>query len=1821
MKHALLLSLALAVVLGAAPVMATTYNVPGDYATIQGAVNVAIAGDDIVIAAGTYVEQVHIQTGDITLTGAGVDSTIIQSPVTLTAYFATGANSNYPVVFVDGVVDVDISNLTIDGNNQGDTNYRFVGLAFWNGDGSLTDAEVLNVMNSTFSGAQHGVGVYSYNDGTGGPYTIALTDVLVDDYQKTGVALLGEGLTVALTRVITQGQGPTTVTAQNGIQTGYGSGGTITDCEIYDNDYTGESWTAAGLLPDYGIPVVVTGTVLDGNQTSVYPYDIDVSMVDCDMTGCTGSAVIAYAPGVKLSGGNAPLLRSPLEEDYQASQSRAGMSFTADDCVFTGLDVLDEAGIFPYATGLLDVTITNSEISHWDYGVYAYEDGGTITMVLTGNSFFDNGSYAVYSSTALEQDAELNWWGDADGPTIVRAGGTVGGLLSYSPWYAAVPGTSPMPIGTNSSIQAAIDAAGPGATITVVAGPYDDENLIVNKTLTLHGAQAGVDARNRVATESVVTVGTGHLFDIQAVDVVIDGFTLTGYGSAGQLIRCDNTSDGFEFRNNIVDGVAGRAFWFNVSGDDIMIERNEVDGALFTDSYALAHFDGSDVFDDLTIQNNDFYDGGIFAGNKVYNSTGMLISGNVFDGASLNLSSQFENSSIDGNTFRNGGYTYMQVGLRSSTITNNVFEPCGPSPNATYPSCAFMLWGSSYGLTPSTDVAITGNTVQFNDFALPDDMSLGIRLLVDVDAPNIHISDNEFVDGGGQTGAFAVRNQGAGTCDASGNWWGTNDDAVIGGLFDGVVDYTPWLDVGDDLGDPGFQGDFSELWVDADSPQTGADGRIEEGINLVTASTVNVLPGTYVEAGQIVIDEDVTVLGDASSKPIVMTDSNTGSSGDARAWWLVNAGKDLTIKNMVLDGTGYNIYQAIRAHGTGTAEDCDFRNIGFSQYVGFGIAFMDANWTVHGCTFENIQRVGIIAFGSGVTNAVLEWNTYTGKGDDDWLDYGIEFGGGAVGVANYNTITACQGVAQVDGSTSAGILATDYYGPGTAVSMLGNMINGNTTGVAVGYDATDATVVTAHYNNISGNDSYGMSAEGSAGSIDALHNWWGDASGPLDSNDDTGTGGWHNPGGLGNEVTDYIAYDPWLGKTGSGNIVCDPDPEYLTVAGATKPVAVNYLGGGGGAMYGYSIKFTWDGSVASTTTAVVEQGGLLKDIGTTFFFAAPGIGNEIVVDCALLGSITGAMSAGTMFTIDFTGVAVGTSDIDIEIVNVRDQNNVPLVGFYENDGLLIVDVSAPTIADVEIFNTTLMHTNDYIKNTDGAQVTATVLDDDPAFGVGNIFADLSGLGGGETDNPTGYDWSTGAAVWTIVAPTGVTCDPLNDVVRVDVDATDGIGNPAVQGFAEIIADNTAPTAVTAFDAAPGNQKCDLSWTMGTDDWLDGVVVQRNANVGDHPVYPLFVAAWPTVTPYYPTDHTVGTNVYDGPLAAIADIVVDRNIYYYQAFCYDIARNYGVADVSGASADLSTNYWLGDVAAAMGVWGYNGLVNDADIDKLGFAYHTPPAGSPMDEMDVGPTVHPSYGRLGLPTPDDFVGFEDLMMFAMNYDVVTARVVPLLSGPVEGQLALSLEEMSSDATGLVELALRLDGNIGDVKGISAEFELEGMEFVSARLSDEMSSPAARTFLWAGDDQIDLAILGSGVSIGGSGELARLTFQTTTEEYSVDFASAALRGVENELLDAEFEGYDSTGDIPVAFKLAQNSPNPFNPVTTIAFNVPHESRVAIRVYDVTGRVVRTLVNGVTDPGRHAAVWDGRNDHGENCGSGVYFCVMETPEYRGSHKMMLLK
>ena len=92
----------------------------------------------------------------------------------------------------------------------------------------------------------------------------------------------------------------------------------------------------------------------------------------------------------------------------------------------------------------------------------------------------------------------------------------------------------------------------------------------------------------------------------------------------------------------------------------------------------------------------------------------------------------------------------------------------------------------------------------------------------------------------------------------------------------------------------------------------------------------------------------------------------------------------------------------------------------------------------------------------------------------------------------------------------------------------------------------------------------------------------------------------------------------------------------------------------------------------------------------------------------------------------------------------------------------------------------------------------------------------------------------------------------------------------------------------------------------------------------------------------------------------------------------------------------------------------------------------------------------------------------------------------------------------------------------------------------------------------------------------------------------------------------------------ELDQNFPNPFNPVTTIAFTLRDAARVRLCVYDIAGRLVRVLEEGVFDAGRREVVWDGKDGAGGRVASGVYFCGLEVAGAAGvaeTKKMVIIR
>ena len=114
------------------------------------------------------------------------------------------------------------------------------------------------------------------------------------------------------------------------------------------------------------------------------------------------------------------------------------------------------------------------------------------------------------------------------------------------------------------------------------------------------------------------------------------------------------------------------------------------------------------------------------------------------------------------------------------------------------------------------------------------------------------------------------------------------------------------------------------------------------------------------------------------------------------------------------------------------------------------------------------------------------------------------------------------------------------------------------------------------------------------------------------------------------------------------------------------------------------------------------------------------------------------------------------------------------------------------------------------------------------------------------------------------------------------------------------------------------------------------------------------------------------------------------------------------------------------------------------------------------------------------------------------------------------------------------------------------------------------------------------------------------------------AMVAGALNEGLIALSEGVVST---PATLSLSQNSPNPFNPTTTLRFSMPGASDVHLAVYNTAGQLVRTLVDGNVAAGEHSVAWDGRDASGRDVASGIYIYRLTSGHGAMTRRMTLLR
>jgi len=107
-------------------------------------------------------------------------------------------------------------------------------------------------------------------------------------------------------------------------------------------------------------------------------------------------------------------------------------------------------------------------------------------------------------------------------------------------------------------------------------------------------------------------------------------------------------------------------------------------------------------------------------------------------------------------------------------------------------------------------------------------------------------------------------------------------------------------------------------------------------------------------------------------------------------------------------------------------------------------------------------------------------------------------------------------------------------------------------------------------------------------------------------------------------------------------------------------------------------------------------------------------------------------------------------------------------------------------------------------------------------------------------------------------------------------------------------------------------------------------------------------------------------------------------------------------------------------------------------------------------------------------------------------------------------------------------------------------------------------------------------------------------------------------------EVQGLSNTNNqrpIPASYKLLPAFPNPFNPITTLRYNLPGNSIVNLVIYDMLGKQVKTLVDQAQEAGYRKVVWDATNDYGKPVSAGIYLYRIQVGEYISTKKIVLLK
>ena len=485
--------------------------------------------------------------------------------------------------------------------------------------------------------------------------------------------------------------------------------------------------------------------------------------------------------------------------------------------------------------------------------------------------------------------------------------------------------------------------------------------------------------------------------------------------------------------------------------------------------------------------------------------------------------------------------------------------------------------------------------------------------------------------------------------------------------------------------------------------------------------------------------------------------------------------------------------------------------------------------------------------------------------------------------------------------------------------------------------------------------------------------------------------------------------------------------------------------------------------------------------------------------------------------------------------------------------------------------------------------------------------------------------ATGSATLFNLQVAGTISDGSGTITVTAVKARDCSNQPVpatIGAVATIPIDNTAPAAV-ALTAAQNNTGNSATPAGTTDILVSWTGQEAGASVavyrkgfGGYPYYDDAGGAEPAA-PATPTAAvSAGWQLTGVTGSGQADRVAGRDFWYFVAFVTDPCGN--VSSVSNRT-DGTLNYHLGDVHDGSTNCSGDNLVNTSDISFLGAHYGvTLGALDPLGCLDVGPTTNLSVNAR--PTTDLHIDFEDLVLFAVNFGQVSApqRAVTAVAASAD-RVTLSVPHLPSIGETFT-LPVSFDGT-GRVQALSLKLAYDHavVQFLGVDPGSMLGGNAIA--LSPGNGGVDVAALGAGGSLIGSGELARARFRVIgSGDPAIGVDRVIARDGSNHDVTVEFTAAPGVA-APRATGIVRAFPEPARDGVTLEWALSHSGPVTLAVYDLAGRRVRTLTDGEEAAGLRSTRWAADDDAGVKLAAGFYIVRLRTVDFAQSKTVRIVR